>query len=290
MAAAESMERAHGLACAGGNIYAARQSGLWQACANGEERNLYASSPNDINTPTFAIGLADAGETLLAGILGGVAHSTDGGQTWALRQFRRPAPLVTALALSPAFAVDGVALAGTLEDGLFRSADGGLSWSASSHGLFDHGVYALALSPAFAQDGVAFAGTGSGIYRSENGGRLWRDLPMPAGDETALCLELSPDFAEDATVYAGCERHGLLRSRDAGQTWERLLETEGAVNGIALLDGCLALQLDDAVLRWKDGDGWRELIEKGADCLTHDEAGALRVAMADGRIERIMPD
>ena len=39
--------------------------------------------------------------------------------------FRAPAPLVTCLALSPGFAGDGCALAGTFEDGVFRSTDGG---------------------------------------------------------------------------------------------------------------------------------------------------------------------
>ena len=213
---------------AGDAVYAARQTGLYRIGASGE-RNLYHSWLPDQAVPTLAI--AAVGDLLLAGINGGVARSEDGGASWQAQiTFRAPAPLVTCLALSPAFEGDGCILAGTFEDGVFRSTDGGETWRAVNHGLFDHSVYALALSPDFAVDGIAYAGTGSGVYRSENSGRLWWDLTMPAGDETVLSLAL----AENGALYAGCEAHGLLRSTDAGESWETLLETDGAVNGIGI--------------------------------------------------------
>lgn len=279
----DTIERTNCLLAAGDAVYAARQTGLYRISAGGDERNLYQSWLPDQALPTMAIA-ADR-HLLLAGINGGVARSEDGGASWKAHQFRAPAPLVTCLALSPAFVDDGCILAGSFEDGVFRSSDGGETWRAVNHGLFDHSVYALALSPHFADDGIAYAGAGSGIYRSENGGRLWWDLTMPAGDETVLCLAL----ADDGALYAGCEANGLMRSNDAGESWELLLETDGAVNGLALAkDGAIIALVDDSVLLSRDdGASWSELAAANVDCLALGADGeTLIVALADGSIRQ----
>ena len=282
MAALATIERTNSLLAAGEALYAAKQSGLYRIGAGGEERNLYQSWLPDQDLPTLAI--ANAGNLLLAGINGGVARSEDGGRNWEARQFRAPAPLVTCLALSPGFEDDGCALAGAFEDGVFRSTDGGETWRAVNHGLFDHSIYALALSPHFAADGIAYVGAGSGIYRSENGGRLWWDLTMPAGDETVLSLAL----AESGALYAGCETQGLLRSSDGGETWDTLLETDGAVNSLLLTaSGAIVAQVDDgALISRDDGASWSEVEAANVDCMALAADGrTLLVAMTDGRIE-----
>lgn len=279
----DTVERTNFLLAVGDAVYAARQTGLYRIGAGGDERNLYRSWLPDQNVPTMAI--AAAGNLLLAGINGGVARSEDGGARWQAQQFRAPAPLVTSLALSPAFDDDGCVLAGTFEDGVFRSSDGGETWRAVNHGLFDHSVYALALSLRFATDGMAFAGTGSGIYRSENGGTLWWDLTMPADDATVLSLAL----AESGALYAGCETHGLLRSRDVGESWEALLETDGALNSVALAkDGAVIAQVDDGVwLSRDDGASWSEIASENVDSMSLATGGeTLRLALADGSIRQ----
>ena len=279
----DTIERTNSLLAAGDAIYAARQTGLYRIGAGGDERNLYQTWLPDQDLPTLAI-VADR-DLLLAGINGGVARSEDGGANWKAHHFRAPAPLVTSLALSPAFAEDGCVLAGSFQDGVFRSSDGGVSWRAVNHGLFDHSVYALALSPHVADDGIAYAGAGSGIYRSDNGGILWWDLIMPADDATVLSLAL----AENGALYAGCEVHGLLRSCDAGKSWEALLETDGAVNGVALAqDGAIIALVDDGVLLSRDaGASFSEFVAANVDCMALGNDGAtLLVAMA-GDIQRL---
>lgn len=283
MSAVDNMDRTHSLVTHGGAIYAARHSGLYRIKATGEAQSLFQSWLPKQDVATLALAVDSGGDRMLAGIQGGVARSTDGGASWEAVQLRAPAPLVTCLAAAPDFAAGGCVLAGTFEDGLFRSTDGGATWLAVNHGLFDHSIYALALSPRFAEDGVAYAGTGSGIYASENGGRLWRDLSMPAGDETVLCLALD----ESGGLYAGTETHGLLCSTDDGETWETLLETDGAVNAIALVDQArMIAQVEDRVLRSNDGcAGWTEIVAGDVDCLALD-GESLLLAMSDGSIRR----
>ncbi len=284
MSAVDTIEITNSLLAAGDAIYAARQSGLYRIGASGEKENLYQSWLPDQDLPTLAIAKAD--DLLLAGINGGVARSPDGGASWEARQFRAPAPLVTCLALSPGFEDDGCALAGTFEDGVFRSTDRGESWRAVNHGLFDHSVYALALSPRFADDGLVYVGTGSGIYRSDNGGRLWWDLTMPSGDETVLSLAL----AESGALYAGCEARGLLRSSDGGESWETLLETDGAVNALAFANGgVIVAQVDDALLLSRDdGANFSEVEAANVDCIALDAEGKMPLmALTGGRIRQL---
>ena len=283
MTAVKRMDRTHSLVAHGSAIYAARQSGLYRIAAPGNEQSLFSAWLPDQAMPGLAIAIDAGGDLLLAGIQGGVARSTDGGANWEAIPLRSPAPLVTCLAAVPDFASGGCVLAGTFEDGIFRSTDGGATWLAVNHGLFDHSIYALALSRRFSADGVVFAGTGSGIYASDNGGRLWRDLTMPAGDETVLSLAL----AENGALYTGTEAHGLLRSCDAGDSWETLLETEGAVNAIALADAAqIVAQVDDRVMRsMDDGETWTEMVAEGVGCLSLDGEDLL-IAMSDGSIHR----
>ena len=283
MTAVNIADRTHSLVAQSGAIYAARQSGLYRIQAEGEAQNLFRAWLPDQEMPALAVAIDNASRIILAGIHGGIACSTDGGESWEAIQLRVPAPLVTCLAAAPDFAAGGCVLAGTFEDGVFRSIDGGANWQAVNHGLFDHSVYALALSPRFSEDGLVYAGTSSGIYASQNGGRLWQDLTMPEGDETVLSLAL----ADCGALYAGTEAHGLLRSRDAGETWETLLATEGAVNAIALAGASRVIaQVDDRVLRSSDGgSSWNDMVAAGIDCLSLD-GESLVMAMTDGSIRK----
>lgn len=288
MTAQASADRAQALIACGDGYIVARQSGLYRSEQwDTGEQNLFRRWRREA-LPTTSAAWDEHSGLLLAGINGGVARSADNGRTWEARLFRAPPPLVTCLALSPGLARDGCVLAGSFEDGVFRSEDCGRSWRASSHGLFDHSVLSLALSPQFAADGVVFAGTGSGIYRSDNGGKLWRDLELPAGNEAVLSLAI----AEDGTVYAGCEEHGLLRSRDGGESWDLFYAAAGAVNAILLTNRqTVVAQVDDNTAKLKvDGSVIAPayippggVVDMSIDCMTLLPDGHMRlIALADG--------
>ena len=79
MTALDLMERTHALLQAGGQIYAARQTGLYRVGEAGADINLYEGWLPGETTPTLAIAVDSATGITLTGINGGVARSTDGG-------------------------------------------------------------------------------------------------------------------------------------------------------------------------------------------------------------------
>lgn len=195
-------------------LYAARASGLYRSDDGGASwHNLFTA----LDEPAAATAIAASGPTLLVGTNGAVLRSDDAGASWQVVALASPPPLVTALALSPTFAEDGIVLAATDEDGVFLSDDRGTSWIPWNFSLIDKSVYALALSPHFAHDQTVFAGTQTGLFVSRNGGRGWQDLPFP--DDAPPILSLYA--AHDGTLVAGTESQGLYASSDAGQTWAR---------------------------------------------------------------------
>ena len=267
------MDRTYQVLRAGDCAYAARHCGLWRIDPDGAQHNLFANWQSG-DTPALCV--AEDGDSLLAGVHGGVARSFDGGDSWELSAFRLPAPLVTCLVGDA-----DCLLTGSFADGIFRSEDGGVSWAAQNHGLFDHSVNCLALSPRFADDSTVYAGTSTGIYISHNGGRLWRDLDIGSGRENVLSLAVAPDATEDGALYAGCESHGLLRI--VAEQAEPIEVGGGAVNGLALIAAGLVVQLDDRVMASHNGGAsWRTLAD-GVDCLTL-AGDDLLLALSDGQI------
>jgi photosystem II stability/assembly factor-like uncharacterized protein len=139
-----------------------------------------------------------------------------------------------ALAVSPDFATDGVALAGEWADqgaggqsglGFFKSSDGGQTWQNSSSGTeevaYSSAVHAFAFSPDFATDQIVFTATWGGLFRSTDGGATWSQVGRlysgPPGAITAVTV--APDFGSSGNVLAGGGFSGLYVSQDGGITW-----------------------------------------------------------------------
>lgn len=223
-----------------GVCFVGRRSGLYRSDDRGNTWR-FAYDSLDLEEPLATTGVVvspgfESDQSVFAGVPGGVLRSTDGGETWNAAVFRSPPPFVSTLAISPNFVRDGVLFAGTMEDGVFRSGDRGGRWSAWNFGLLDLGVLCIDISADFADDETLFVGTETGVFRSRNGGRAWREVGFPTELAPILSLKLSPRYTQDGTLFAGTEPHGLLRSEDEGQTWERLGEdiiTE-SVNGVQL--------------------------------------------------------
>ena len=176
----------------------------------------------------------------------GVYKSLDGGQTWegvGLEKSEhisrivvdpRDGDVVYVAAQGPLWASGG-------ERGLYKTIDGGQTWTEALVIDEDTGVTDVELDPR--NPDVLYAasyqrrrhiwsllagGAGSGIHKSTNGGESWRRLErgLPKGDMGKIGLAVSPADPDVvyATIEANEQERGFYRSRDRGETWERLNE------------------------------------------------------------------
>lgn len=215
--------------------FAARRSGLYRSTDGGKSWEIAYTGLAAPLPETTAVILSPSFETdrtLFAAVKGGVLLSTDGGASWQSAEFASPPPVVAALGISPAFANDGLLLAGTVEDGIFRSNSRGAQWSGWNFGLLDRNTYCLALSPNFAEDQMILAGVESGIFQSFNGGRSWREVSFPMEAAPVTSLAISPKFSNDHLIFAGAESCGIFASHDAGVTWEKT-PVDGPISQVA---------------------------------------------------------
>jgi photosystem II stability/assembly factor-like uncharacterized protein len=165
----------------------------------------------------------------LVGAADGIAYSTDGGASWTAGAMPQPAQ-IGQIALSPNFAVDGIAFAATTNQGVLRTTDSGVSWRYRSLGLADAEVTALALSPTFQADITLFAGVMNGLFMSVNLGETWRLSPL----ERAAAPLSGIAFARNGLV-AGSESRGLYHSTNRGAAWsKRSAFVSGPISALAV--------------------------------------------------------
>ncbi len=158
-----------------------------------------------------------------------------------------------ALAVSPAFASDGIAFSGEWlgdfqgsETGsrIVKSANFGQNWAVSAAGTAEMGnetaVHDYAFSNNFAVDRTVFAATGGGLFQSVDGGVHWtlnealyQGPPGIINDVAA-----APDFAASGHLMATGGYGGLFISQDGGQNWTTA--TSNLVNAVAYSPDFLA--------------------------------------------------
>jgi len=239
-----------------GLVFAAKQSGLFRSTDGGQTwGDAYAALKlaDPLPTQSVAVSVVDDITYVFAALEGRILRSINGSQTWEIASLDSPAPLVTALAVSPDFARDGLVLAATMQDGIFRSADRGVSWTGWNFGLYDPNINAL----AFVDAQKVVAGTQSGVFVSINAGRSWRDTDFPLESAPVQCVAVSPD----QTIYAGTQSDGLFVSRDAGKTWKTVcaggVEQIHIHNGrvFILNDGNLLFSDDEKIWQAREFDG-----------------------------------
>ncbi len=173
------------------------------------------------------------GRVVLAGTeVDGVLRSEDGGETWNPANDGLPDRNVLALAVSPAFAGDGVAFAAT-ESALARTDDNGRSWQRCALPVEGAVVQCLAISPRFADDRTVLAGTEEhGLLRSTDGGQTWTVVPG-LEEQGVMALAVTPDGDQVAAATGD----GVALSTDGGATWQTIAFESGPALALAWAPG-----------------------------------------------------
>ena len=137
---------------------------------------------------------------------------------------------------------------GSTGGGVWKTTDAGETWTNISDEHFKAGsIGAVAVAPS--DPNVVYAGTGSacprgnvspgiGVYRSTDAGETWEHAGLDAGGQIGRIRihPKNPDLVYVAAlghIFGPNEERGVFRSRDGGDTWEKVLyvgDDAGAVD------------------------------------------------------------
>ncbi len=272
-----------------GVCFAARASGLFRSDDCGDTwqstyQSLKLNAPLDTTALAFSPAFAQD-RTMFAGVPGGVLRSTDAGENWRFAVLPDPPPQISALAVSPAYAVDGFVLATTFRRGVLYSTDRGEIWLTGNFSLLDYHVLTVVISPDFASDRTALIGTETGAFSSNNGGRSWQDVDLPYAAVTTLA------FAPDGQLYAGTEGDGMFVSSDKGQSWTRANLQSTLIVDLILTPPThelLVFAVDRLYVSRDRGERWQmQALRTSVTAAATLHAGVLLVGYADGTISRV---
>ncbi len=223
-----------------------------------------ASSPGDIVPPKdirvnlFGACFTSAETGWVAGDLGRVFRTEDGGKTW-LRQDtggRRPFFSITCVD-------DQNAMMSTTDGAIYATTDGGATWAEQQTPVERN---LLQVRCATAKRCTAIGDFGQ-IVHTEDGGQTWEDVGLPEGfqlPEMALDMGVAPDdcllygmsYADEDHVWISGEFGTILKSSDGGRTWvQQQSGVESTLFGIAMedLQNGLAVGIDSVILTTSDG-------------------------------------
>ena len=183
-------------------IWASTCGWVYRSGDMGEHWARFKDGLAERRTPSFEV--LPSGR-LLAGTVGGVFTSDDGGRSWV----RRSRADLSILGLGYHPRRPELVLAATEGSGVWRSTDGGTTFQPASRGITAPRVTALAASGRELLAAVAHGGPASGLYGSADGTRF---LHLHSQIPTVLSLALGGGEA-----WAGTEQ-GLFVRREG--SWE----------------------------------------------------------------------
>ncbi len=162
-------------------------------------------------------------------VSGGLWKTVDGGASWQSLTDHLPTLAVSALAMAPSdpdviYMGTGEGFAnhnGVGGSGIFRSTDRGRTWvhlASSVKGSAFRFVNRMVVDPNDAQTVVA--ATNEGIFRTSDGGGVWDQVYGRRGTYHPPVLDLKARPDDFDVQFATVDARAILRSLDAGRTWE----------------------------------------------------------------------
>ena len=226
-------------------VFAGAQDGVYRS----EDRGESWSATDSLKGDVWSLAIHPHNpDILFAGYdEGRVCRSTDGGATWQQMNTKGITfPHITMHPHEIVKRVIGIAIDANNPDdvygaievgGLIASRDGGANWESITDGHYTRlgpvDLHGVQVNPT--ASGLVYIITQLAMFRSRNRGSGWEFVPieeMFEGGSYCRGLTIAPD--DPKTMYlaagagggsapAGTEEAGILaRSRDAGETWERV--------------------------------------------------------------------
>ena len=227
-----------------GQIFAGSWMGVFRSIDGGENWNL--TNAGLIATEMSALKLSTTGLILAGTLNDGIFRSSDNGVTWTRASNGIVYGYICCIALAP----DGSVFAGTSKGGIYRSIDIGDRWMAVNSGLpIDSDVLSVAVDAG----NHVYAGTRDGMFWSVNGGDNWARVGLEGKEITSIVTTTAGDvlagtygaifrlpnhgnawdtvksiptyassftITPSARIFASLYGYGVIRSADAGRTWE----------------------------------------------------------------------
>ena len=194
----------------GETIFAAlRGGGVFISRDHGESWKQINNHLTDIET--YSLCAAPGGAVLAGTENGRIFRSENDGGVWAEVETDSIQDMVLSFVTDSA----GTVYAACRSQGVFCSADSGRTWSRSSSGLENLFVICLAIDG----EGHPVAGTWHyGLYRCAGVGEPWVRIDGDALSGIAI-YEIAAD--RSGAIYVSTEDHGVFRSPDGGDSWEK---------------------------------------------------------------------
>ncbi|MCK4557060.1 MAG: glycosyl hydrolase, partial [Candidatus Aminicenantes bacterium] len=139
---------------------------------------------------------------------------------------------------------------GSTGGGVWKTEDGGINWIPVSDGFFKTGsVGAIAVSEW--DSNVVYVGMGEapirgnvshgdGMYKSTDAGKTWKHIGLSNTSQISRIRihPRNPDLVYVAAlghIYGPNKERGVFRSKDGGQTWEKVLFRSDKAGAIDLI-------------------------------------------------------
>ncbi|HEY5657957.1 MAG TPA: YCF48-related protein, partial [Myxococcota bacterium] len=235
----------------------------WAGCHESDFVSRRVAGEIGIYDDLFSVSVADASHAVAVGYHGAVYWSDDGGESWHEGQTQTEA-LLYSVSMADRHAGWAVGQLGTI----LRTEDGGRSWRAQPNPKRDERTHLFGVH-AFDRDRAVAVGEWGARIATRDGGAHWIDASLAVGPEDPQFIWLSPEARErvraggrayeDVSLHdVHCLRDGaacwsvgefgtILRSPDAGATWERgEILGEAELEPVRLGFGQTALDPDDA--------------------------------------------
>ena len=228
-------------------IYAGTQHGVYRSGNRGDHWEALQSGGDGMDVWSLAFHPSDPNVIYAGYEPCSISRSEDGGESWSRMNTERVKyPNVTTYMPPLAKRVIGIAAdpsdpsdmyASVEVGGLLASRDGGDSWDSITDGLYteNHTVDLHGVQVSSAAPGTVFIIAQVAMFRSRDRGTHWEHIrfgEMFPGGSYCRGLIVAPDDPKTLYLAAGAggggapagtqEAGALFRSRDVGETWQRL--------------------------------------------------------------------